>query len=273
MQTIRELYRVEQLPIFQNRMHDTAQDARECPRGNIRLVQNLATGLIYNDDFRPELMTYDEHYQNEQAVSATFRQHLSRVSEIISQAMGRRNLVEVGCGKGYFLEMLCEQGFDVTGFDPSYEGTNPRIMRHYFAPGVGMRANGLILRHVLEHIQNPLAFIQSLRDANSGAGLIYLEVPCFDWICKRRAWFDIFYEHVNYFRLCDFERIFGRIIDSGHLFGGQYIYVVADLASLTIPQVSAGDLIEFPKDFGPEVNLCEIAKDKQLAIWGAPPRV
>ena len=56
-------------------------------------------------------------------------------------------------------------------------------------------------------------------------------MPCLDWICKHRAWFDIFYEHVNYFRLTDFQRLFQRIEDSGHLFGGQYLYVVAELAS------------------------------------------
>ncbi len=268
MQTVRELYRVEQLPIFQNRMHDTAQEARQCPRGNIRLVQNLATGLIYNDDFRPELMIYDEHYQNEQAVSATFQHHLLSVSEIVGEAMGQHRLVEVGCGKGYFLEMLCKQGFDVIGFDPSYEGSNPRVRRHYFTPEIGMRASGLILRHVLEHIQNPLAFIQNLRHANGGEGLIYIEVPCFDWICKQRAWFDIFYEHVNYFRICDFERMFGRILNSGHLFGGQYLYVIADMASLTIPNAIAEDLIEFPKNFSSEVDLYEITKDKQIAVWG-----
>jgi hypothetical protein len=35
--------------------------------------------------------------------------------------------VEVVCGKGYFREMLLVKKFDVTGFDPIYEGKNPRI--------------------------------------------------------------------------------------------------------------------------------------------------
>ena len=79
MQSERELYRAEQLPIFQNRMYDTVEEARECPRGDVRLVQNLQTGLIYNADFCPELMTYDARYQNEQAVSPVFKRHLDNV--------------------------------------------------------------------------------------------------------------------------------------------------------------------------------------------------
>ncbi len=268
MQNEREFYKVEQLPIFQNRMYDTEETAKACPRGDVRLVENLATGLVYNAAFCPELMVYDSHYQNEQACSPLFQQHLDSVAKIIDRTMGREHLVEVGCGKGYFLETLLGAGFDVTGFDPTYEGTNSRVARHYFAPGVGVKGSGIILRHVLEHIKDPIAFLHYLRDANDGSGLIYIEVPCFDWICTHRAWFDIFYEHVNYFRLADFKRIFAGVVESGHLFGGQYQYVVADLASLRVPKLDAKEQVDFPRDF--LRCLEERGRDEQnrVAVWG-----
>ena len=56
----------------------------------------------------------------------------------------------------------------------------------------------------------------------AGAASSISKVPCFDWICSKRAWFDIFYEHVNYFRLSDFGRIFGRLVHADRAFGGQY---------------------------------------------------
>jgi hypothetical protein len=261
-----ELYRVEQLPIFQNRMYDSAQEARSCPRGNVRLVQDLATGLVSNADFCPELMVYDARYQNEQAVSPQFRGHLGSVAKIVERTMGRSGLVEVGCGKGYFVEFLAEGGFDITGFDSAYEGSNPRIKRHHFEPGVGITAQALILRHVLEHIQNPEQFLQGLRTANSGSGLIYIEVPCFDWICEHRAWFDIFYEHVNYFRLADFMRMFDRVIESGRIFGGQYLYVVADLASLKPARADGCDRVSFPDDFLGDLG--DVEQPERSAVWG-----
>lgn len=263
----RELYKVEQLPVFQNRMYDTADAAQNCPRGDMRLVQNLDTGLVYNAAFRPELMTYDANYQNEQAVSPLFTRHLEAVAEIVEHTMGREALVEVGCGKGTFLEMLNGRGCDIAGFDPTYEGANPRVRRHYFETGVGITARGLILRHVLEHVQDPVQFLHNLRDANSGEGLIYIEVPCFDWISKHRAWFDIFYEHVNYFRLSDFQRIFGRIVASGRLFSGQYLYVVADLATLRYPQASVDDRAILPVDFTAAITLKRPGSDNAV-IWG-----
>lgn len=206
------LYQQFGFPVFQNRMYDSATEARECQRGDILLVQDKDSGLVQNVAFRPELLDYDTAYQNEQAHSPLFKAHLDAVVGIIERSMGKQGLIEVGCGKGYFLELLQERGFRLTGFDPTYEGDNPSVQRHYFGKGVEMTGRGLILRHVLEHVQDPVGFLEGLRDANGGGGLIYIEVPCFDWILRKRAWFDIFYEHVNYFRLSDFSRMFGRVV-------------------------------------------------------------
>jgi len=174
--------------------------------------------------------------------------------------------VEVGCGKGHFLETLQARGFDITGFDPAYEGSNPRVRKEYFSEGVMSPGRGLILRHVLEHVPDPVDFLGKLARANGGAGRIYIEVPCFDWICQRRAWFDVFYEHVNYFRLTDFHRMFGRVVEAGRLFGGQYLYVVAELDSLRSPERDASDTVAFPSDFTATLSSFEGVRD--CAIWG-----
>ena len=271
MQTERFLYEVSQLPIFQNRVYEMESEAIDCPKGDIRLVENLETGLVYNAAFESKLMVYDNDYQNEQAFSPMFREHLVDVAEIIKVTIGPKSLVEVGCGKGTFLEMLLAADFDIVGFDPTYEGSNPRITRQYFDPSIGIEAKGLVLRHVLEHIQDPFSFLLSMRDANCGGGLVYIEVPCFDWICKHRAWFDVFYEHVNYFRLSDFEGMFTNILKSGHVFGGQYIYVVADLASLVPSKYRSDDQVDFPLDFVRAMNNYEApyrTEKNKTAVWG-----
>jgi len=268
MKKFRELYYIDQLPVFQNRMYDTAIEAINCPKGDIHLVEDIETGLIYNSAFCPELLVYDENYQNEQAVSPFFQEHLESVAKIIAHTIGRDGLVEVGCGKGYFLELLLKHGFDITGFDPAYEGTNILIERHYFEPSLGIKANGLILRHVLEHIQDPLDFLFRLKETNRSSGLIYIEVPNFDWICARNAWFDIFYEHANYFRLTDFKHMFGKIVDCGTLFNEQYIYVVADLASLKVPKYADQERVRFPQNFLHRLMEKDNRNSSIRTIWG-----
>jgi SAM-dependent methyltransferase len=264
----RVLFEGAAYPVFQNRMYDSLEAAQACPTGDIRLVENLETGLVYNEAFDPELLKYDSNYQNEQATSEFFQEHLRDMSSVIRRTMGNEELVEVGCGKGFFLEMLLEQGIDVTGFDPTYEGSNPMVEKRLFDPSAGIQARGLILRHVLEHIQDPVSFLGLLSETNGGAGRIYIEVPCFDWICENNAWFDVFYEHVNYFRTSDFLRIFGEVIESGKVFGGQYMYVVAELASLRTPVIDAQARVLFPEDF-----LCGVQQDgaairERSAVWG-----
>lgn len=267
----REVYRAEQLPVLQNRMFATAQAARDCARGDVVLVQSLETGLVFNQAFRPELVEYDADYQNEQGLSAAFARHLDAVLDLMKKHFAGQSLVEVGCGKGLFLERLLGAGFDVTGLDPTYEGSNPRVIKAFFTPETGIRADGLVLRHVLEHVPDPLAFLAGLREANGGGGKIYIEVPCLDWIAAHQAWFDIFYEHVNYFRLVDFERMFGTVHEAGHTFSGQYLSVVADLASLRAPRRPADDTFALPRRFTAAIDASRArleANGAGGAIWG-----
>ena len=165
------------------------------------------------------------------------------------------------------MEILAAKGFNITGFDPTYAGTNQRIKKEYFGPASLEGASGLILRHVLEHIQNPIDFLEKLKHANNGRGKIYIEVPCFDSICNRKAWFDIFYEHVNYFRLSDFYQIFGEVTKSGYCFGGQYLYAIAELGSLKTPVINNfEDSVNFPSDFADTIE--NRTEQNRTAIWG-----
>jgi len=228
------------------------------------LAENLGTGLVSNLAFRPELMEYDSNYQNEQGNSPLFRRHLESVADLVETHMGREGLVEVGCGKGLFLDLLSARGADIRGYDPTYEGDDPRIVREYFSKALGITGRGLILRHVLEHIQDPVAFLQELKEANGG-GMIYIEVPCFDWICTKRAWFDIFYEHVNYFRLSDFFRIFGTVYEARRTFGGQYLSIVADLSTIRVPVRDPADAAAFPDDFTAKLQPRDVVN---AVVWG-----
>jgi len=260
------LYEVAQLPTLQNRVYGSKLEARTCLKGDVRLIEDPRTGLVYNETFRPELMLYDAGYNNEQAISPYFQAHLRTMSKIVGQHLGRKGIVEIGCGKGYFLEMLTADGFDVIGFDPTYDGHNPRVRKEYFKSIHGSRCDGFVLRHVLEHIQNPVEFLFTLKEENDNAGKIYIEVPCFDWICLHGAWFDIFYEHVNYFRLSDFYRMFGTLEVAERSFGGQYLSIVADLRRLRRPEIDAADRVNFPDNFAASLRPHGTGP---TAIWGA----
>ena len=267
----RELLRLSGIPAYQNKMFTTALAARECERGDLVLVQDADTGLVHNAAFDPDVLSYDQSYQNEQGHAAAFKAHLDEVLELVDLHFSGGSILEVGCGKGSFLDMMRQRGLRASGIDPAYEGDMPHIVRASFAPGLGVGADAVVMRHTLEHIRVPIAFLDLIRRANGG-GLVYIEVPCLDWILERRAWFDIFYEHVNYFRLGDFHRMFGRVLASGRLFGGQYLYVVADLASLReADALPPGEAVLLPTDFFAGIERCVkvAAAPGRKVVWGA----
>ncbi len=271
----KELFRIYGLPVLQNKMYDTEADAINCPKGDIALVQDTETGLIFNSAFNQDLITYDSSYQNEQAYSEVFRQHLNDVVAIINRHFKGKSLIEVGCGKGYFLNYLQNHGYKATGVDPAYVGTeDDDVVRSCYDSGLGIAAEGVILRHVLEHIPNPMEFLITIAKGNGYKGSIYIEVPCLDWIIQNRAWFDIHYEHVNYFRLSDLQRMFDTVLESGYLFGKQYLYIVAKLVDACEPdcepKATNKDMVKLPKDFLDSINNCAnlFEQGKQHAIWG-----
>jgi len=270
---VRELLRLENIPVYQNKVFDTAESARACARGDVVLAQDPFTGLVSNIAFDSRKLEYDENYQNEQSCSRIFQQHLSEVLAIIEKHFSATRILEIGCGKGVFLEQLRNAGLDARGVDPAYEGDAPYIIKEKFEPILGVQGDAIVMRHVLEHIPQPLDFLETVLRANLGKGLIYIEVPCLEWILDNQAWFDIFYEHVNYFRHADFRKIFGSILESGHLFGGQYLYVVADLASLRKPGLPIGqsEVVSIPKNFfaGIENYKTGHAMGIQRVVWGA----
>lgn len=268
----RELYRAVNIPVLQNRTFPDAETARASAMADMVLVQDERSGLIYNRAFDSRKLNYDRDYQNEQAHSSEFQKHLMAVEAVMARHFKGGSLIEVGCGKGYFLELLDTLGYAITGIDPAYEGDNPRVIKELFTGALGLTADAVILRHVLEHVSDPLAFLAQIAEANQG-GRIYIEVPCLDWIIEHRAWFDVFYEHVNYFRLDDLLGMFGAVDEAGHLFGGQYLYIVADLGSLRPAGQRPGSPLELPADFTRSltraVQIIQDAPGQGSCIWGA----
>ena len=268
------IYSVDKIPTMQNKVYRSKKKAINCRLGDLSLVQDSDSGLIFNESFYSCLIEYDCTYQNEQAVSARFRSHLQDVINDFSMYFSPNSrFVEIGCGKGYFLELIQNLGWNIEGFDPSYEGKNPRIKKQKFGEKERRvaRWDVVILRHVLEHLENPLQFLKKLQELNPGA-LIYIEVPCLDWIVKNNAFFDFYYEHCNYFRKTDFEFWFQKIHMKKNTFGDQYISLIAELDSFQEPVLKKPVEFDLPATFFKSMNdFSERIKNKKFekGVWGA----
>ncbi|MFX4242248.1 class I SAM-dependent methyltransferase [Aliarcobacter butzleri] len=263
------LYKIDNLPLFQNKVYISLDIAKSQKVVNVDLCQCNSCGFVFNSLFTNDEMEYDETYQNEQNYSKYFVDYLNEIiNYLIENNFQDKKIVEIGCGKGYFTELLEKKGFkDVYGFDPAYEGNNPNITKDYFGEKYkSINADLVIIRHVLEHIENPYEFLQNIKKASSKNTKILIEVPDFKWIVENRAFWDIFYEHCNYF---DSEFLSSFFIETKikRVFGSQYLLMFASLDELSKPYVKH----RYPKNIFEKSfkNIKEfLLQYTPLVLWG-----
>ncbi len=267
------IYEAGQTPLFQNKVYPDQAAARAATRGTVRLAGCTDCGYVWNCAFEPGLMDYDADYQNEQAHSPTFDRYLEQVADLLdARGFRERKSVEIGCGKGTFLHKLWQRGFDACGFDTAYEGSDPRVRKQYFDathadPDIAL----IVLRHTLEHITDPLTFVQQLAGYCGPATQIYIEVPSFEWICRKQAFWDVFHEHCNYFTADSLGGMFD-CAEQGFLFGGQYMYVLADLLSVRAnAQKRRGAAANVSQSLQQELDRYRrfVQQHAGLLVWGA----
>ncbi len=269
-ENLNEVYNQLSVPVFQNKVYPTKDEAKSINTLNVQLVQNKISGFIFNKIFDSKKMNYDEHYQNEQAHSNYFNHHLDNVLNLlISLGITNKKVVEIGCGKGVFFNKLEEIGIDCVGFDPTYEGNHPKILKEYFTENSNINGDVVILRHTLEHIEQPFSFLHSIAKANNYKGFLFVEVPTFDWIVNKNAFWDIFYEHCNYFTEASLGCMFANC-KTGSFFNGQYIYLWADMSSI-YDSITPQNFILAKPGFTNQINKWQLflQTNKQTAIWGA----
>lgn len=155
-----------------------------------------------------------------------------------------KKIVEVGCGKGVFLKILCRLGGNSgVGFDPSYIGPEEdlegRVKFHrliYRPDYVRIPADVVICRHVIEHVADPVSLLNSAKQAllKSQQSRMFIETPCLEWILKNQIFWDFFYEHCSYFVKQSLSTAFGiagfQVESIQNVFNDQYLWLEARLS-------------------------------------------
>ena len=224
------------IPILQNRVYDTRDEALAASRGPFTLCTCSRCGFSYNGAFDEALIVYDENYNND-VPSPTFERYTEDLARDLIKKfdLATGTVYDIGCGKGTFLRMLCRLAPGITGIgidpscDPVDEG-NFRLVRDVFRPGsFGGDTRLVVLRHVLEHITEPVSFLRDLGEAAPNVPL-YVEVPEVDWIFENNTFWDFCYEHCNYFSATSLKNATNLSgytdIEQSPAFGGQYQWAV-----------------------------------------------
>lgn len=234
------------VPVYCNVLWPTRAEALAAPTGDMRLSWCRECGHFFNAAFRPELMGgYDQQYENSLHYSERFQAYARALAKRLVERYDIRdkNVVEIGCGKGDFLLMLCAAGHNRgVGYDQSYEEREidpalkdrVRFVRDFYpATRPKNSADFISCRQVLEHLQEPVAMLRDIRKGIDGKmdTVVSFEVPNVMYTLKDLGIWDLIYEHYSYFSANSLARAFAlsgfRVVSLEDAFEGQYLAVEA----------------------------------------------
>jgi hypothetical protein len=207
------------VPVLSTVFYRNVEDARRAPRGDLELTLCRNCALVWNVAFDPALVDYTPEYENSLHFSPTFQQYAEGLAQRLTNTydLAGKIVVEVGTGKGEFLSLLCEmancQGI---GFDPTFAGeiSDPRVhvVRGYFdeESAIGLQPALVVVRHVLEHVDDPVGLVRSVRRATRSMTPVYYEVPNAEMVFSDEGMWDLIYQHVGYFGPAALAAVFQR---------------------------------------------------------------
>jgi len=264
------------------------QEALDYPRGDIALGFCDTCGFVTNTAFDPVLTEYSGRYEETQGFSPTFQRfHQDLANRLITKfGLQDRDILEIGCGKGEFLLLLCADGKNRgIGYDPGY-----RNDRHAPVPGQNIRfipdfytekctdtaADFVCCKMTLEHIQPTGQFVEMVRRAigDRPDTVVFFQIPDATRIMRDCAFEDIYYEHCSYFSPCSLGRLFRdrgfEVLGMATEYEDQYLTIEAKpvAGSPTPPADDEGlaELTVFVDGFAAKLQKAASAWRKRLAL-------
>jgi len=274
-------YEAKNVPVHSVLLMPTRECAVQFRRGDIELGLCEGCGFVTNTAFDPHVHSYSERYEETQGFSPTFQQFHRRLAESLIDTYGIRGkrVVEIGCGKGEFLSLLCDLGENIgIGFDPAFvPERNPAVnasrvtfIQDFYSEAYSdVAADVICCKMTLEHIYDTRQFLETVRRSIGGRSetLVFFQVPDFERVLRDVAFWDIYYEHCSYFdasslrnlfELCGFE-----VIDSATEYDGQYLQIFARPARvrrLPVRQPGIESMRAAVQRFGEHTR-------KKISIW------
>jgi trans-aconitate methyltransferase len=211
---VAEFAEIAEVPVHCNLLWPTRNEAIRAPKGDIRLGFCRRCGHIFNVTFDSQLVGYTEAYENSLHFSPLFQAYATQLATNLIERyhLYGKTVIEIGCGKGEFLKLLCKLGGNRgIGFDPSYAEQRTDIsadaelvlIRDLYSEQHPHRvADFLCCRQVLEHVANPREFVEIIRRGiGKASSSVFFEVPNVLFMLRDLSIWDIIYEHFSYFSL------------------------------------------------------------------------
>jgi SAM-dependent methyltransferase len=278
---LRLFYSVDAVPAHSVLLMDSREEAVGYPRGRIDLGFCPSCGFISNLSFDPALNEYSSRYEETQGFSPTFNAFHRRLADDLIHRYGlhHKDVLEIGCGKGEFLALLCEGGANRgVGFDPSFvadrapvpaAGSVRFIQDFYSEKYSDYKADFVCCKMTLEHIPDTSSFVATLRRSIGGRlnTTVFFQIPEVTRILDELAFWDVYYEHCSYFSESSLGTLFARngfeVVRQWVDYGDQYLMIEAR----PLPEGQSSAFAPSPEEIQPRVERFAAECRRQIASW------
>ncbi len=238
-------YAVENVPVHSVLLMHSREQALTYPTGKITLAACEHCGFISNVDFDASLHEYSLQYEATQAYSPTFNKfHRNLAQRLIdTYDLHNKEVIEIGCGMGEFLIMLCEMGPNRgVGFDPSYDPERIQspvkeriefVQDFYSEKYTSYDGDFIVCKMTLEHIPDTADFLQTVRRSigDRFESIVFFQIPNGSYVMRDVAFWDVYYEHCSYFNLGSLSYLFEtngfEVLNLAAEYDDQYIMIEA----------------------------------------------
>lgn len=297
--TPRVFYRTDKVPTNSCILLETEEEALNYPVGEVALGFCDCCGFIYNTRMDLKLTEYSARYEETQGFSGVFSNFHRKLAEdcIAKYSLNGKKVVEIGCGKGEFLMLLCGNGRNEgIGYDPSYiaarneehHSKNVAFVTDFYSEKYqDPDADFICCKMTLEHIPQTSGFIRMVRNSlENDKATIFFMIPESRRILEAVAFEDIYYEHCSYFTDVSLSYLFAhngfQPEDIYTLYDDQYLAISATVstdirrADYSGAMKTLSEMVDtFNERFVEQQNhwrqaISErIANGKKIVIWGS----
>ena len=170
--------------------HLRSFDVFECPCGlkfiDPSLDEKSMMEIYQSSEALQKINPTLEHYYEYESLhpqTKTYRDY-TRALETVAKDQSGREILEVGCGRGSFLKVAREKGWNVYGIDSGKENIEAlaengidAVCSGYLDFETDRRFDVIVLWDLIEHPQNPRPFLEKTRELLSPGGLLLIASP------------------------------------------------------------------------------------------------
>lgn len=188
------------------------------------LVQCKRCGFVFCKRIptATELVKHYEQYSRANIISPITLKRYEQLLEKFEPYRKTNNIIDVGCGDGFFLQVAKQKGWNVYGTE-----FTEKAVEVCSAKGISMQQGPLDIANyngiqfdvvtsfeVIEHINNPNEEIAKFNNLLRTGGIVYATTPNFNSISRsllKGTWSVIEYpEHLSYYTATTIKKLFAK---------------------------------------------------------------